>query len=125
MDEYPLDQVGIIDTEWHIKVVCSALRKRGKYLKKQTVSRHGGCAALVDFPDEMYIVDGILNHGYYYNHATKGEWRYHSDYSDGTDSSWRHCLLVKDRRIRCAGVHTSGISTRNLYMDDQGLFCLD
>jgi hypothetical protein len=125
VDEYPSHLVGIVDVEWHIKVVCAAVRKRGKYLKKQFVSQDGGCAALVESPNETYIVDGILNRGFQMANRAGGEWRCHSataaDHADKNDGNWRHCILIKDRRIRCPGVHISGISTENLYMDKKGL----
>jgi hypothetical protein len=125
VDEYPLHRVGITDVEWHIKVVAAAIRKRGKYLKKQIVSRDGSCAALVDFPNEMYIVDGILNRSFYFKNRDGGEWRSHEETEDDNDGSWRHCILVKDRRIRCLGVHKSGISVLNLHLNEHGLLFVD
>jgi hypothetical protein len=104
--------------------VKAALRKRGKYLKKQKITV-AGCKALVSAPNATYIVDGILNREYYKKSVRSknppGEWRcQRGTEAKNQSDSWRHCIGVKDNRIRCKGVHGNGISAENLHLDMEG-----
>jgi hypothetical protein len=104
--------------------VKAALRKRGKYLKKHKIT-DAGCKALVSAPNATYIVDGILNREYYKisvrSKNPPGEWRcQRGTEAKNQSDSWRHCIGVKDNRIRCKGVHGNGISAENLHLDMEG-----
>jgi hypothetical protein len=121
-----MDLVGIPNEEWHINVIQAAIRKRGKYLEKQHIT-NGSCKSLISSPDKMYIVDGILNRGFYLKigKGKLGQWRHqsgHDVYNRG--ESWRHCIGIRNRRIRCTGVHHTGISTDNLHLDLNGYFLM-
>ena len=120
--DHDIRKIGIENEEWHINVVRAAVRKRGKYLEKQTVT-DTGCKALMSSPNDTYIVDGILNRAYYLKYAKgpAGEWRYQKGHDvQNRTNDWRHCIGIKDNRIRCTGVHHHGISTGNLHLDMEG-----
>lgn len=115
------ERVGICGQEWHIVVVKKAIRPFGKYLQKLKRSKQGGFKELVSCPDATYLIDGVMNRQFFMLTGGHGEMRCQNgcDTDDG-DDSWRHCIAVHKGRIRCAGVHNSGISAVNLHIDDEG-----
>jgi len=118
-------RVGIRDQEWHIEVIKDALKQTAFYLKKESLTKTGGCLLLIE-AEGLYMVDGHLNRTYL--HKTKGRILHDGGDVQDTEHAWRHAIAIKDKKIHCLGVGQNGLSADHLWLDqtgkDRGVFSL-